>query len=198
VIEAVQPPPPPEPPPAFVPAEAPPPPAAEPALAEAPLVAPELEPEPTPPPMLTPAPTAAIPTAPPSEPPPPPPPKATVKAEPPAGPAVAEEGIELVFDNNSSFLPESAARQLKQWVRTLPRAGGYKVEIAAAVGGADVEAGGDPAQAARYARWLADRRLGRVAEWLEKNVQARDLQMQRRFLENDGSRRVVIRVSPVT
>jgi hypothetical protein len=37
-----------------------------------------------------------------------------------------------------------------------------------------------------------------VAEWLEKIVQARDLQMQRRFLENDGSRRVVIRVSPVT
>jgi hypothetical protein len=198
VIEALQPPPPPEPPPAFVPAEAPPPPAAEPILAEAPLLAPELEPEPTPPPMLTPAPTASIPATPPSEPPPPPPPKVTAKAEPPTGPVAAEEGIELVFDNNSSFLPESAARQLKQWVRTLPRAGGYKVEIAAAVGGADVKAGGDPAQAARYARWLADRRLGRVAEWLEKNVQARDLQMQRRFLENDGSRRVVIRVSPVT
>jgi hypothetical protein len=103
--------------------------------------------------------------------------------------------IELVFDNNSSYLPSGATRELRRWVDGLPREQGLKIALAAAVGKAEPGVV-DPSKAARYGRWLAERRLGRVQEWLERNVDVRDLTFERRFLENDSSRRVVMEARP--
>ncbi len=157
-------------------------------------------------PPLTAAPTSALAETPPAAP-APPPVRTSAKPKPTPGPAVAAlepepeleaaSATELVFDNNSSYLPDGASKQLKRWIASLPKARGYRIELAAAVGTADAKTT-DPKQAARYGRWLAERRLGRISEWLEKNVEVRDLQLQQKFLENDSSRRVVVRASPVT
>jgi hypothetical protein len=115
-----------------------------------------------------------------------------------APPSAAD--AEIVFDSNSSFLPRGASKELERLVAGLPKAKGYEVELTATVGAA-ADAGStkarDPAEAARYDRWLAERRLGRVAEWIEKNAPVRELSVRRGFAENDPSRRIIVRVRPV-
>jgi hypothetical protein len=120
------------------------------------------------------------------------PPTAAATPPPPVGAA------EIVFDTNSSFLPRGAGKELSRLVAGLPKARGYEVELTATVGAAaDAAEAKDPAEAARYDRWLAERRLGRVAEWIEKNAPVRELSVRRGFVENDPSRRIIVRVRPV-
>lgn len=119
-----------------------------------------------------------------------PPPRAAKTGKPAVGTA------EIVFDKNSSFLPSGAGKELGRLVAGLPKAKGYEIRLAATVGGADAKAS-SPAEAARYDRWLAERRLSRVAEWLEKHAPVRELSLKRDLVENDPSRRVAIRVHPL-
>ena len=55
-----------------------------------------------------------------------------------------------------------------------------------------------PEEARRYNRWLAERRLDRIREWLEQNVKDRQLEIEPAFQANDSSRRVVVRVAPIS
>lgn len=111
----------------------------------------------------------------------------------PAGPA----DVEIVFDLNSSYLPRAAVPQLRQLVERMPRDRGWKVVLTASVSAAE-ERIPDQAAAQRYNRWLAERRLGRVADWLEQNSEVRDLQLVRSFAAADASRRVTVAVAPAS
>jgi len=102
-------------------------------------------------------------------------------------------GLEIVFDVNSSYLPKGAAAELRRFVKDLPTSGTIRLAIVAAVGGADVkEAGGS--SGLRYNRWLAERRIGRVADWLKENAGGRRLEIRTGFADDDPSRRVTVRL----
>ena len=49
----------------------------------------------------------------------------------------------------------------------------------------------------RYNRWLAERRMDRVAEFLQKNAATERLEIKQAFAANDPSRRVVVQVRPL-
>ena len=55
-----------------------------------------------------------------------------------------------------------------------------------------------PEEARRYNQWLAERRLSRVREWLDENASDRQLEIEPTFQTDDSSRRVVVRVAPVS
>jgi hypothetical protein len=122
-----------------------------------------------------------------------------LEAEPSEATPAAAGGakLEIVFDTNSSYLPAGAGAELRRWLESLPPAKGYRIALAAAAGAARAE-GADEGQAARYDRWLAERRLGRIAEWLERNAEVRELDLaSRELVEGDGSRRVVLEARPM-
>jgi hypothetical protein len=124
---------------------------------------------------------------------------AAVAEEPAPPPIAAGEPVataELVFEPNSSFFPRGAEAELKRLVAALPAGRGYEFEVQAAV---DDKAGRDdpPEKALAYNKWLADRRQGRVAEWLEQHAEIRVLEVRRSLLEHDPSRRVVIHARPL-
>lgn len=102
-------------------------------------------------------------------------------------------GLEIVFEVNSSYLPKGAAAELRRFVKDLPAGGTIRLEIVGAVGGADVkEAGGS--SGLRYNRWLAERRIARVADWLKENAGGRRLEIRTGFADDDPSRRVTVRL----
>jgi hypothetical protein len=124
---------------------------------------------------------------------------AVSRPPPPSGarPPAPVGAAEIVFDTNSSFLPRGAGKELERLVAALPKAKGYEVELTATVGASADAKAKDPAQDARYDRWLAERRLTRVAEWLEKHAPVRELSLRRGLIENDPSRRIIVRVHPL-
>lgn len=137
---------------------------------------------------------------------PPPEPPGPIAALPPASlalisPEAGGEPVaaaEIVFEQNSSFFPRGASRELQKLVEALPRGRAYEFEILAAVS-ADEAAAADPEQddperAARYHRWLAERRVGRVRAWIEQHAEIRELALRPGYLEGDPSRRVVVKV----
>ncbi len=137
------------------------------------------------------APAAVEPAAaPPAEPAP-----AEVAAVAPApGPAPAK--LAIVFDVNSSYLPASLDGRLRDLAAGLDPGHSYRVELVGSVGHPDVE--GQPAEEAlRYNRWMAERRMTRVAEYLQKNTKADKLSFRQDFALNDPSRRVLVEVLPV-
>jgi len=101
-----------------------------------------------------------------------------------------------VFEENSSFFPRGAEAELRRLVAALPAGHGYEFEVQAAV---DDKAGrkDDPLKAVAYNQWLADRRQGRVAEWLEQHAEIRVIEIRRSLLDHDPSRRVVIQARPL-
>jgi hypothetical protein len=117
-------------------------------------------------------------------------------ATPPATAAEPVATAELVFEPNSSFFPRGAEAELKRLVAALPAGRGYEFEVQAAVDDRAARAD-SPEKAVAYNKWLADRRQGRVAEWLEQHAEIRVLEVRRSLLEHDPSRRVVIRARPL-
>ena len=103
------------------------------------------------------------------------------------------ESLTITFDVNSSYFPADLSGGLKRLADGLQPGQAYAVELTGAVGGA---AGGEDADA-RYNRWLAERRMGRVAEFLQKNAAAERLEIKQAFAANDPSRRVVVQVRPL-
>ncbi len=110
----------------------------------------------------------------------------------PATPAEPVATAEIVFEPNSSYFPRGAEAELRRLVEALPPGPGYTFELAAAVDDT-VYRVGDPAKAVAYNEWLAERRQGRVADWLEQHVEVRTVEVDRVFVPHDASRRVVIR-----
>ena len=98
---------------------------------------------------------------------------------------------EIVFDPNSSYFPRGAEAELQRLVEALPAAPGYEFEVQAAVDDT-VYRVADPAKAVAYNAWLADRRQGRVADWLEQHAELPRGRVQRgRCCRTTPSRRVV-------
>ncbi len=139
-------------------------------------------------PVATPEPKAAAPAAPGGEPPASPTAVAALESRAASGGG----GLEIVFDVNSSYLPKGAAAELRRFLDGLPAGGTVRLELVAAVGGGDVK--GPSGSGARYNRWLAERRLERVATWLRENAGRRRLEIDTGFVEDDPSRRVTIRL----
>jgi hypothetical protein len=116
-----------------------------------------------------------------------------------AEPAAARErpsaaAMEITFDVNSSFLPPGAEGELRRFLARLPDDARHEAEVVAAVSDDDLKAA-DAREAARYNRWLAERRVERIAGWFERNAGA-PLMVRRGFVEHDPSRRVSVQFRP--
>lgn len=118
---------------------------------------------------------------------------ATLAAVVPPSATPSASSLEIVFDVNSSYLPKGAKTELRKFLEGLPTGGKVRLEIVGAVGGADVKRARG-ADSLRYNRWLAERRVGRVADWLEQNARGRQLEFVRGYVEDDPSRRVTVRL----
>lgn len=118
-----------------------------------------------------------------------------VKTEPPPEPAPAKT-LTITFDVNSSYFPASLNGRLRQLATGLEDGQAYAVRLTGSVGTDPVENGG-PADAAAYNRWIAERRLDRVADFLQDHADGADLTIERSFVRKDSSRRVVVSIRPV-
>ncbi|MCS6781367.1 MAG: hypothetical protein NZ555_16880, partial [Geminicoccaceae bacterium] len=119
---------------------------------------------------------------------------AALPAGGPGSPRGGPASFEIVFETNSSYFPKGTTQNLRSFLQTLPASGTIRVEITAAVAGADVrEAGGQGGL--RYNRWLAERRVGRLTDWLKENAGDRRFDIVTRYQDNDPSRRVRLAVA---
>lgn len=129
-------------------------------------------------------------------------PTATVTAvEPAAAPAepapnATPERLAITFDVNSSYLPDSLDGRLRTLAQGMEPKRSYAVRLVGAVGGGDV-AGKTAEEANRYNRWMAERRVDRVAEYLQRTAKDSELKIERTFAANDPSRQVLVEVTPV-
>lgn len=124
---------------------------------------------------------------------PPLPPRAPTPPVMNAGPPVAMS--ELSFDTGSSFFPRGAEQELRRLVAALPTGQAYRFEIRAGIDDRSVKDGG-PEASARYNRWLSERRLARVSDWLEQHAEVRDIEVSSALVEEDRSPRVAVRALP--
>lgn len=119
-------------------------------------------------------------------------PRAVAALDPGPDASGGPASLEIVFDTNSSYLPKGAVAELRAFLKALPPGAAREVELVAAVGGAEVKEGGGAG--VRYNRWLAERRAGRVADWLKENAAGRRVKVTTGYREDDPSRRVTLRV----
>ena len=52
--------------------------------------------------------------------------------------------------------------------------------------------GSTDGEAQRYDRWLAERRVWRVEDWLQNNAELRHMNVARAFVPAEGPRRVMV------
>jgi len=116
---------------------------------------------------------------------------AKANAAPPAPAKV--KNLTITFDANSSYFPADLGGNLKRLADRLQPGTAYAVEITGTVGGDAASQDED----ARYDRWLAERRMNRVAGFLQKNAETERLEIKQAFAANDPSRRVVVEVRPL-
>ena len=111
-----------------------------------------------------------------------------------ASPVLAKvENLTITFDVNSSYFPADLGGNLKRLADRLQPGTAYAVELTGAVGGDAASQDED----ARYNRWLAERRMNRVAGFLQKNAETKQLEVKQAFAANNPSRRVVVEVRPL-
>lgn len=104
----------------------------------------------------------------------------------------------ITFATNSSYFPAGVSRRLRQLLSEIDAENRYQVTLQVAVSGTTKVAGAKSAQeAARYNKWLAERRMERVRQWLTENVKPDNLTITPKYLSDDESRRVVVRLSRV-
>ena len=115
----------------------------------------------------------------------------------PAAPEIEPETLAIVFDVNSSYLPASLDGRLRELAAKLEPGRAYEVELVGSVGNGDVE-GKSAEEALRYNRWMAERRVSRVAEFLEKQCQGGQADHPPGLRLNDQSRQVLVEVRPLS
>jgi hypothetical protein len=116
-------------------------------------------------------------------------------AEPSAGGGAP--ALVITFANNSSYFSPATARELQALARGLEPEGRYRVRLLGAVGRTAAVAGAStPAEAERYNKWLAERRIERVEAWLGENVLGPEVDIETGFLPDDDSRQVKIWIAP--
>ena len=97
--------------------------------------------------------------------------------------------LAITFDVNSSWLPSGAAGELQSFLNKLPADGQYQIRVSGAVGVGDVK-DASPEDAIKYNRWMAERRVARVSEWLQSNASGRTIEMDESYIDQDSSREV--------
>ncbi len=108
--------------------------------------------------------------------------------------AAGAPALAITFEVNSSYFPAGVGQELRAFLDNLPAEGPVEIELLGAVGNSPVKgASGEEAQ--RYNAWMAERRIERVVEWLEKNVEGRRLIFAEQLVENDPSRQVRLRAN---
>lgn len=108
----------------------------------------------------------------------------------PSEAGVPTQAMEVIFQLNSSYLPAGAADELGRFLDRLPQQGTVELEARATVSDDGVKEA-DSTAAQRYNRWLAERRLARVEEFLERHGNGR-IKVSSSLLEHDSSRRVLL------
>ena len=103
----------------------------------------------------------------------------------------------ITFATNSSYFPSGAAARLRDLLAGINGEKRYQVTLQVAVSGTTQVVGAKSAdEAARYNKWLAERRVERVQGWLAKNARAEALSIQPEYVANDDSRRLTVRLAP--
>jgi hypothetical protein len=109
-----------------------------------------------------------------------------------------QDGLIITFATNSSYFPSGAAARLRELIGSVNGDKKYQVTLQVAVSGTTQVVGAKSAdEAARYNRWLADRRVERVQAWLAKNAGAKALSIKPEYVANDDSRRLTVRLAPI-
>jgi hypothetical protein len=130
---------------------------------------------------------------------------ATIPSRPPQ-PAGTDGKVEtgpdgvlvITFATNSSYMPTGTSKRLRQLLAELEPGKRYEASLQVAVGGSRKVVGAkSPQEAARYNRWLAERRLERVQQWLLENAGPDTLAISPEFQADDDSREVIVRLAPV-
>jgi hypothetical protein len=108
-----------------------------------------------------------------------------------------QDGLIITFATNSSYFPSGAAARLRELIGSVNGDKKYQVTLQVAVSGTTQVVGAKSAdEAARYNKWLADRRVERVQAWLAKNAGAQALSVKPEYVANDDSRRLTVRLAP--
>lgn len=113
----------------------------------------------------------------------------------PAAPA-DESTMAITFDINSSYLPKGTSRELKALIAPMRGDQSYEIRLDGAVSSEHLRQPTSDNGLA-YNRWIAERRLSRVADWLRQHVNGGAIDIKQGFVENDESRRVTIRIRPL-
>jgi hypothetical protein len=110
----------------------------------------------------------------------------------------AEGSLVITFATNSSYFPSGAAKRLRELVAGMGPDHKYEVGLRVAVSGsAKVVGARSPQEAASYNKWLAERRLERVQNWLLEHVAAGGALSFKPEFVTDESRQVIVRLAPV-
>jgi len=121
-------------------------------------------------------------------------------AEPAAEPTAATanpDQVAITFPTNSSYFPPGTGGQLHALLQHLADDQRYKVILQVSVSGSQKVVGAEtPEDAAKYNRWLADRRLDRVRTWFEQNAKGDTPVIKPEYRANDDSRQILVRVVP--
>ncbi|MGH6945372.1 MAG: hypothetical protein ACREH6_14270 [Geminicoccaceae bacterium] len=113
------------------------------------------------------------------------------------GPVARGGSLVITFANNSSYFPPGVRRELNGLLRGLSSGRRYDVVLQASVSGLDKVVGASsPAEARRYNKWLADRRLQRVQDWLAENAKGAELVVRPEFLADNEERQVIVKIAP--
>lgn len=121
-----------------------------------------------------------------------PPTPASPEPLPPPAAGAPVASAEILFEPRNSHLPSGAEATLKRFVNGLEKVQGYQFELAATVDGPAPDGAG-PDVARRFQRWLAERRLARITEWLQRNAPFRDVRVRGTLVEGAPPGRVVVR-----
>jgi hypothetical protein len=107
----------------------------------------------------------------------------------------SEGSLVITFANNSSYFPAGVARRLRELIAGMDPAHKYDVALRVAVSDSSKVVGArSPQEAATYNRWLAERRLERVQNWLREHAAAA-LTFKPEYV-TDESRQVVVQLAP--
>lgn len=120
----------------------------------------------------------------------------SAEADTPPAAAADESTMAITFDINSSYLPKGTSRELKALIAPMRGNRSYEIRLDGAVSSEHLR---QPAadNGLAYNRWIAERRMTRVADWLRQHVNGGAVDIKQGFVENDDSRRVMIRVRPL-
>ena len=111
---------------------------------------------------------------------------------------VGANALEIVFDVNSSILPNGADDQLRTFIQTLDKDESYVLRVQTSVDSDSSVIGADSVdETERYNLWLAERRFKRVEAWLQENADGRQFTLEPSIIESEDSRYVRIELSTV-